>query len=259
MPAALEMDDARGGSRDNPLIVYARLRESILRGDLPSGAPLPQGKLAEEFGVSRGPIREALRMLQQEGLVTAEVNKRARVAELSESALEQLYVQRVLTESFGLSVSVPRFTSADFASMSDLLAEMSHGGEAPVDWEEPHRRFHLLLVSYAGDLLVEMTQQSLDHASRYMRWHHLHEPSAWSTDDTEHRAIVAACEARDELGAARLLGKHLALGALSLLLHVSPAYNPALLRAALRMVMMWDSAGSASDPKRLDQRGLASA
>jgi DNA-binding GntR family transcriptional regulator len=70
-----------GGSRDNIAAIHDDLREAILRGDLKAGAVLSQVQLAEQFGVSRGPVREALRLLQREGLVDAELNRRVRVAE----------------------------------------------------------------------------------------------------------------------------------------------------------------------------------
>src|SRR4051812_15215580 len=73
------------GSRDNTAAIHRQLREAILHGRLEAGAELSQVKLADDFGVSRGPVREALRLLEREGLVEAELNRRVRVASFSPS------------------------------------------------------------------------------------------------------------------------------------------------------------------------------
>ena len=70
-------------SRDMTWTVYSSLRESILNGALPPGESLSQVQLASQLGVSRGPLREAVRMLQREGLVEAEVTRRGRVSSFS--------------------------------------------------------------------------------------------------------------------------------------------------------------------------------
>ena len=93
--------------------VYTSLRESILNGALPPGESLSQVQLATKLGVSRGPLREAVRMLQREGLVEAEVNRRGRVSSFSIDDLEQLYAMRIVHESLAIRITVPRFSQRD--------------------------------------------------------------------------------------------------------------------------------------------------
>src|ERR1700755_80985 len=105
--------------------VYARVREAILDGELGPGAVMSQVALAEELGISRTPLREALRMLQGEGLVDAEPNRRVRVAPMTASDLEELYVMRVTLEAEALRLSVPLMTPEDLAGLEGHMAEMA--------------------------------------------------------------------------------------------------------------------------------------
>src|SRR3954452_11311093 len=113
----------RNGSRDNIAAIHDELREAILRGDLPAGAVLSQLRLAEDFGVSRGPVREALRLLQREGLVEAELNRRARVADFSLGDLEQLYAMRIVNEALAVRTTVPRLTAQQLQEVHRALEE----------------------------------------------------------------------------------------------------------------------------------------
>src|SRR5918998_502569 len=104
--------------------LFAELREQILSGELPEGAILSQVKLAERFGVNRTPLREALRMLQREGLIEAQYNRRVRVSRLSTADLEDLYAQRIVTEALGVRLTVPTLEPQDIADLRDLLADL---------------------------------------------------------------------------------------------------------------------------------------
>ena len=106
--------------------VYERVRAAILDGDLAPGSVMSQVALAEELGISRTPLREALRMLQSEGLVEGEPNRRVRVAPISAKDLEELCVIRITLESEALRLSVPAMTSEDIARLEGYMAEMAH-------------------------------------------------------------------------------------------------------------------------------------
>ncbi len=87
--------------------VYERVRNAILDGELAAGTVMSQVALAEELGISRTPLREALRLLQGEGLIEAEPNRRVRVAPMTASDMEELCVMRVTLEAEALRLSVP--------------------------------------------------------------------------------------------------------------------------------------------------------
>lgn len=97
--------------------LYVALREEILGGRLAEGEPLSQVKLAEQWGVNRTPLREALRMLQREGLIDAQYNRRARVSRLSTPDLEELYAERIITETLGIRLTVRAMEDADIAHL----------------------------------------------------------------------------------------------------------------------------------------------
>src|SRR5260370_24706881 len=98
-------------------VVHERLRNAILRGELDPTVPLSQVQLAARLGVSRTPLREALRMLQREGLIDSEPNRQVRVAQLSVADLEQLYASRVLLEALAVRLTVPAYTPDDLAEL----------------------------------------------------------------------------------------------------------------------------------------------
>ena len=124
-PRAVRRDGTRK-TRDMTWTVYSSLRESILNGTLPPGESLSQVQLANQLGVSRGPLREAVRMLQREGLVEAEVNRRGRVSSFSIDDLEQLYAMRIVHESLAIRINVPRFTKRDIEDRKSTCLNSSH-------------------------------------------------------------------------------------------------------------------------------------
>ena len=117
------------GRRDNVEQVYRRVREAILEGEIAPGAVMSQVALADELGVSRTPLREALRMLQSEGLVDAQANRRVTVRPISATDLEELVVMRVALETEAIRLSVERLQPEDIAALEGRLAEMAHFAE----------------------------------------------------------------------------------------------------------------------------------
>src|SRR5258707_2801556 len=159
-------------------VVHERLRNAILRGELDPTVPLSQVQLAARLGVSRTPLREALRMLQREGLIDSPRNRQVRVAEMSVADLEQQYAARVLIEALAVRLTVPLYTAADLASLKDALASMIELKGHDLDlWEAAHQRFHLLLRSYAGDRISRLAADLSDHTERYRRVYKAERPA----------------------------------------------------------------------------------
>jgi len=216
-------------------VVHDRLRRAILRGELDPTAPISQVRLAATLGVSRTPLREALRMLQREGLISSEPNRRVRVAELSMTDLEQLYAARVLVEALAVRLTVPRYTPADLAELHASLAEMRLSEERDIEaWEAAHRRYHELLRIHAGERIQRLARELSDHSERYRRVY-MAEAQAWSTAAREHAAIVDACAEGGGAASVRLV-RHLARTALTLIASVDPEHEPVGVREALRLV-----------------------
>src|ERR1700680_5103985 len=98
--------------------VHGYLRQLILDGTVPPGTVLSQVQIAQEIGVSRTPLREALRMLQEEGLVLAEYNHRVRVAGIDIGEFEQFYASRIMLESLPLALTLLHLRQANFDILS---------------------------------------------------------------------------------------------------------------------------------------------
>ena len=226
---------SRGPAPSNTEVVADALREAIVKGWLRPGERIKEIPLSEQLGVSRGPIREALRLLEREGLVEAELNRRVRVAPFSPSDLEELYALRIVNEALGVRASVPHLTPQDLADLHADIEQMEALAGTDVGiWEPVHRHFHHGLIAYSGPRIVRLAEQLSDHAERYRLVYVTQDPRAWSVGAAEHREIVAACVDGDAAAAADALARHLARTAGSVLMHVAPDHDPSLVRDAVR-------------------------
>ncbi|MDQ6841202.1 MAG: GntR family transcriptional regulator [Actinomycetota bacterium] len=229
-------------------LVYAQLREAILRGRLAPGLVISQVQLARELGVSRTPLREAVRMLQREGLVAGEANRMVRVAPFSIQDVEELYAVRIANEALAIRLTVPLMTAADDAFLEQSLREMARfAAKNDVDtWEQHHHAFHTHLVGGGGRRLCTLLSELYDYAERYRRLYVTSVPRAMSIGAVEHEAIVDACHARDGGRAAGELARHLSRTALMALMQIAPEHDPAMVRGTLRAVLGSDESGAGS-------------
>ena len=110
---------------------------------------LSQVKFARDMGVSTTPLREAMRLLQAEGLLIAEHNRRARVAPLDPEDIDAVYGSRILVEALAIRLTVPGLTAKDLAQLRSDLEAMAEAGHAQDirAWEPVHRAFHRRLIS----------------------------------------------------------------------------------------------------------------
>ena len=237
--------------------IHDRLRAAILRGELRAGDALSQVLLARELGVGRTPLREALRMLQREGLVEGEYNHRVRVAPFSLGDLEQVYAMRILLEALAVRTSVPSFTEEDLAGLMQAVHDMDEAARSrDLDaWEPAHRRLHFSLAQYAGDRILEQVRTLLEHAERYRHLFIRSDPVSWGFGAHFDEGIVEACRRRDASEASRLLALLLARAAFAGVAYLAPGHDPAIIRSAVRVVIgetsdlpgPWVPAASARD------------
>ncbi len=215
----------------------------ILNGVFAPGATFSQVKLAESLGVSRIPLREALRMLQKEGLVEAEHNQRARVPAFAPATVDALYASRILLEALSLRLTVPRLTVEDIHAIEQTLTALDEaaGHEDLDEWEEPHRHFHRLLVSHAGDAMRQGIAVYADQCEYYRRLYfrlvNRQPPTRSATViAAEHHEIADACLHGRADRAAYLLARHYARTALTVLGEMTPEFDPVAGRMALQVV-----------------------
>ena len=216
--------------------VHARLRAAILSGEIAEGAVTSQATLAERFGVGRTPLREALRMLQREGLVISQPNHRVRIAELSSEDAEELYIMRIALEAVAIRVTVPVLTSADLAELDGLMAQMDHYMKLRdhVGHREPHRQFHYRLVYAAGPRVSERIDELFDHAERSRR--RFGAADSWEARRAEHRAILDAVGEGDREAAADLLADHYLHTVRLVFGELDPGHDLARLRETVAIV-----------------------
>ena len=229
-----------GGTRDGQhvALVHDRLRAAILTGALPAGQTTSQVTLARDLDVGRTPLREALRLLQREGLVVSEPNRRVRIAELSSTDAEELYVMRIALEAVAIRITVPALTSTDFAELEGWMAQMDHymrGDDRP-GMRLPHRAFHDRLVHAAGERVTITIGQLFDHAERYRLAFGATTPERWGRRRAEHRAILDAAAAGDGDLAARHLAAHYPQTAVFIFGAIDPAHDLARLRTTIATV-----------------------
>ncbi len=219
--------------------VYTRLRAMLLNGEIPPGAVLSQVKLARQLEVSTTPLREAMRLLQAEGLLVAEHNRRSRVAELDPKDIDAVYASRIAVEALAIRLTVPGLSQDDLAALRQDLANMAEAGEAQdiAAWEPVHADFHRRLTDGCDEQMSRIIESIANHTERYRRSSLFGSPvRTWEIGNQEHESIVAACEAGDAAEASVLLARHLARSALTVLAKVAPEENPVAVREALHMV-----------------------
>jgi DNA-binding GntR family transcriptional regulator len=192
--------------------VHDELRNRILRGEMAPGTSMSQVELAEMLDAGRTPLREALRLLQSEGLVENEPNRNVRVAEFTLDDVEDLYLMRIALECSAALVTVPELVSSDIAELGGLITQMEYfeAERDHVGWEAPHRAFHLKLIGGAGPQTRRTIEQLWDHAERYRRFYELADPPPWLLRVAEHRGLLDAAKSGDGDEVSRLLALHYA-------------------------------------------------
>ena len=216
-------------------VVHARVRDAILRGDMQPGEEVRQERVARDLDVSRTPLREALRMLEREGLVVSSANRSYRVTGFSLADMEQVYVARLPLEAVAIRLTIPQMRTQDLASLEGCMAQMDTFAKAKdyEHWEVPHRAFHAGLVAGGGARVARLVGELSDHAERYRRFRTVEGPRAWSKGFHDHRSILEACAAGDGAEGARRLARHLFHTAADVIHLVDAEYEARDLRIAL--------------------------
>ncbi|HEX2070035.1 MAG TPA: GntR family transcriptional regulator [Thermoleophilaceae bacterium] len=178
--------------------VLAELRRRIGAGELRPGEPIRAEQVGAELGVSRVPVREALRILEGEGQVVYEPHRGSFVADLSLDDLRELYRMRELLEEEAVRAALP-LDDATLERLSDHVAD-ADGASARGDlaaYAEANRSFHLELYAASGRPLLARTIRQLWDASDAYRALYANRGAHRATAAEHHRAILAALAAGD--------------------------------------------------------------
>nr|WP_207199966.1 MULTISPECIES: GntR family transcriptional regulator [unclassified Pseudomonas] len=192
-------------------IIEETLRAAILDGRLPCGTALRQQDLADLFGVSRMPVREALRQLEAQALLNVTAHKGAVVAALIQDDATQTYELRILLESEALRQSIPLLAATDIERAANLIDEL----ENQQDYSEIgrlNRLFHMTLYSKAPNKrLLRLVEDGLNEEERFLRFN-LEAMGLGKISQDDHRAMLQTVRDGDVEGSVTLLVQHLNRG-----------------------------------------------
>ncbi|MCA8304375.1 GntR family transcriptional regulator [Burkholderia seminalis] len=188
--------------------VAASLRDMIINGELSAGERLVERDLAERFGISRIPMREAIQRLEREGLLDIFRNRGAVVRMLSASDVQDIYDLRVLLEGDAIYRSVKRLDDETLAR-AELVHRLLGDASVPRRQGELNREFHALL--YAGCGNARQLKSIAELRSQVERYERLQTTLLADTPSfqVEHEAILQACRARDARAARSMTVAHL--------------------------------------------------
>jgi DNA-binding GntR family transcriptional regulator len=199
---------------------YAQVRAAIVENRYPPGMRLVEQRIAEELGLSRTPVREALRLLQAEGLVVSERHRGAVVRPLSSTEVVDLYGLRIQLESYAVAVATERATEqelGELAAAADAFGEIRRTGDVDALegvrlLHEANRRFHDGVLAAARHHRLEaMLARTVDIPLVFQAFRTFG-PAEIERSDVFHHLIVEAMCRRDAGRASALMGEHIAQG-----------------------------------------------
>ncbi len=194
--------------RSTPDLIADALREAILRGIFQAGQSLRQDEIATQFEVSRIPVREALRQLEAEGLVTLHLNRGATVSVLTTTEAQEICEICSALETTAIELAIPQLTESDLEKASEILAPTHQVTDAAcliqLNWE-----FHATLYAIANrPRLMSMIKMLHINIDRYIRFQ-ITEIDYLERSQKEHYELLDACRQRDSKAAVRLLKQHI--------------------------------------------------
>jgi len=188
--------------------IVVELRRRIIAGELSEGTPLRQEALATELGVSRIPIREAIRQLEAEGFVQSELHKGTVVRALSLAEIQELFDIRIHLETWLFETAIPRLSEADLLRAEQLTDETMVEGNVE-NWGDLNWQFHETLYAPSGrTVALKLLKSVHDNANRYINLQ-IAVAQDVELELADHRAILAYARLRDTERAVGSLRMHI--------------------------------------------------
>ncbi len=188
--------------------VADRLRQQIFARLLEPGSWIDEVKLAAEYGISRTPMREALKVLAVEGLVTMKVGRGAYVTEMSRDDVAQVYHLLALLESDAAAHVAAHASAAQRTELTALHEQLEKQVRQRDAFFATNERFHMTLLRMAGNRWAEQMVTDLRKVMKLNRHHSLFKQGRLAESLAEHRALMKAVQAKDGAAAARLMRAH---------------------------------------------------
>ena len=192
------------------LLVQQEIIRLIMSGEIASGEWLNESALSQRFGVSRGPVREAFRSLEEMGFLRQQKNIGAFVREVTAAEADQIYELREVLDELIARKTATMATPEQIATLRATMDEMSRAvAENDIATYYPiNLRFHDLLAQYAGNVKLTAIYRRLMNELHIFRLRGLGKPGGLQKSLQEHRAILKAIEAQDVEGSARAAKQH---------------------------------------------------
>ena len=184
------------------------LRQRIFKRELEPGAWIDEMRLAEEYGISRTPLREALKVLAAEGLVTMKVRRGAYVTEVSDTDLADVYHLLALLESDAASEVAKRATEVEMVALEQLHQQLEAAATDRELFFQINEQFHTLLLNIANNRWRNQMVTDLRKVMKLARHNSLLKQGRLEESLAEHRAILAALLARQPEAAAQCMQNH---------------------------------------------------
>src|SRR6187402_1817862 len=188
------------------------LRQRIFQRELEPGSWIDELKLAEEYGISRTPLREALKVLAAEGLVTMKVRRGAYVTEVSEQDLAEVYHLLSLLESDAAGVVAQKATEAQLRELQTLHTELEAAVKQRDKFFAINERFHMRLLEIAGNKWRNQMVADLRKVMKLNRQNSLLKSGRIEESLAEHRAVMDALVRRDASAAMQRMHEHFSNG-----------------------------------------------
>lgn len=191
-------------------VVFHTLRQAILRGELKPGERLMEIQLANKLGVSRTPIREAIRKLELEGLVLMIPRRGAEVAEITEKSLRDVLEVRGALEELAVDLACERITSEDIDKLREAakqFEEVSKSADVTALAEADVKFHDIIYFATENQRLIQLLYNLREQMYRY-RVEYLKRPEVHATLFAEHEHIIECIVKRDNVAAKRAISTH---------------------------------------------------
>ena len=191
--------------------IYKKIRDDITFGKVLPGERLIEEQLSEKFKISRTPVREALRQLESEGLITFERNRGITIAKLSIKQVKEIYAVRCLLECYATRLTAERITEKDLSDLRDLQAALTLATKK-LDlrkWIHNNMLFHDLLCERSGNQNLIQVLNTLKR--RIYRYQHISVsiPGSLVAYLEHHEGVLKGCESKDGAMAEKYMKLHL--------------------------------------------------
>jgi DNA-binding GntR family transcriptional regulator len=193
-------------------VVVSRIRDMIIEGQLPTGVRIHEGRVGEQLGVSRTPLREALKVLANEGLVELIPNRGATVRKLTAKEVRDMLDVLATLEELAGSLTCQNASDADIQEVRRLHDEMLqfYSAHNRLEYFKRNQQIHSALISLSGNASLAMVHDILQSRMKQIRYLGHRTEDQWAAAVADHEDMIGALEARDGQRLSNAMVTHLA-------------------------------------------------